>query len=358
MENIIYAGQATPWQLLRKTFPNSEEKERRSRYLEIIQKYYPNYEKSDITRMVLDINKSGCATTSVANIIARKFYNEDSFKEQFGFDLKLSNSTIDYNILLVDLCCAVYKKAKIDIYSYERFSFDNVFEAARSFLGKEYDNDIDASNALYKEHIIPDGFDSDGKYQYKNSIPKKETIITTMEELALEKFGIENKFITEEELKSMFKVGGTDVNIADVAFFEKFSGLLATNKEFWINYYLEQHNLNYEVNIEMGKYDTKEFYQMLKDSLTDNSGIEISSDHNNPIYLHTDKRFSYFSLENDKGKGHAMTYKDIDFDGNIIVSSWGHDYIIDKEFIPNIEVSRFRFKEKTKNLEHSDTKKA
>ena len=332
-----------------------EEKERWNIYLSIIQNHFPDFDKNDIDNMLADLSKHGCAITSISNILANKFYNGDSFKEQFGFDLKVNDST-DYNILLVDMCCSVYNKAKIDIYRYERFSFDSVFDAARELLNEEYDNEVDASNALYKKGITPDGFDENGKLQYRTTMPTKESSISSLEEIAMEEFGIDKKDISKEELTSLFKTSGSDINIEDLEFYQKFSGLTENNKTFWTNYYLNQKGLDYEVFFDMNQYDQKDFYQMIKDNLLEGNGIEIGSNHKDPVYLHTNKRFSYFSLDAGNGKGHAMTFKDIDDSGNIIVSSWGRDYIIDKEYIPDLEVSVVKIKEKEKT--YSENKKA
>ena len=369
MNNVIYAGQSTPFDLLHKKIKFSKEKAQLISYIEVVQKNFPTADENELMEIVYDVFKEiksgSCAMASTANILAEKLCdNSNKSMEVFGFDLRTEDGKyLDYNKVFIDLGCKLYKKAKIDIYDYEYFEFNDMEEAAKMLLTDEalqkvYEQkdeiDLEASRQLFNSGYIADGLTSDKKLRFRSSFATKKELVGTFADVALKEFGIEKPDITEKELIELFAARGSKVNIKETAIREKLSGLLPTSKMFWTNYYLDSLNINKDVSIEKRQFNNeKEFYQTVKDCLDNDYGIEISSGINSDIYIHTNKKFSYSRLSDRQDVGHAMTFRNIDDNGNIVVSSWGSDYIIDKEYIPQLEVSVFKVKQKdSKNYQN------
>ena len=374
MNNIIYASQTTPFDLLHKKIKFPKEKAQLVSYIEIVGKNFPNANESELIKIANDlfseIKSSGCAMTTTANILAEKLCdNNDKSMEIFGFDLHTDDGkSLDYNKVLVDIGCKLYKKAKINIYNYEYFEFNDIKEAAKALLTEDdlnkiseleqqgSDIDSEVSRRLFNSGYMADGLTDDKKLRFKTSLVEKKEFIDTFSGVALKEFGIEKEDITAEELTDLFVARGSKISIKELSIWEKLSGLVPTSKTFWTNYYLDTLGMDKEVSIDKKSFGSEEeFYQAVSQSINNNCGIEISSGINNDIYMHTDKKFSYFKIS-DGNTGHAMTFKNIDDNGNIVVSSWGKDYIIDKEYIPQLEVSIFKVEQKKeKNYQNKNS---
>lgn len=372
MKDIIYAGQSIPFDLLHKKIKFPKEKKQLVSYMEIVKKNFPNASENELIRITynlfLEIKRTGCAMTAVANILAKKLGNTpEKAIESFGFDLTSETTEqLDYNKVLIDLGCKLYKQAKVYIYDYEYFAFDTMEDAAEALLQGEdlekyhkivksgYNIDLEASRMLFNNGFMAAGLTEDKKLKFRSPTPTKKEMISSLADVALKELGIDKQDITEKELKELFAAKGSTINIEDISIPEKFSGLLPKSKTFWTNYYLKSLNADVEVEVEMKEFDNNEdFYQRMEECVSNDYGVVIASTPRSEVFMHTNKKLSYVYVNDGNRSGHAMTFKKVDENGNVIVSSWGKDYIIDKEYIPQLEISIFKVKQKENINEHN-----
>jgi len=144
---------------------------------------------------------------------------------------------------------------------------------------------------------------------------------------------------------------------------EKFSGLIESNFNFWSNYYLQQYDVDFELKSEpiivsdfQGNY--QEFMKYIYNLISLGYSVSVSSTNNTDTYIHTNRLFSYTKISS-KESGHIMKLKGFNKDGDFIVSSYGEEFILSKEYFGILEFKKISTKviSKAKNQEESNVVK-
>ncbi len=342
----IEADQGFPYKLMKNKFFHREQYKE---LLYIASKNMPGISADEMIEMFKKLSNTGCSSAMLANSLVEQIYeNDEDFKNRFGFSI-LTKGKIDCNKLMVDIFSKLYGVMKVRFIEYERYSFSSVNEAALALLGKTYSNDSEALLQLFNSEINADGKDSNGNLLFKRNVPKITNYIGTCEEIAKEKFGLEN-VKTLEELKNICKEKNIEVEFKDIEIYEKLTGLGTQNFNFWSNYYLNKYDLDFSFNNEAiivsdFKEDYTSFMAHINNLVLEGYSISIGSTPNSIAYMHTDKKMSWSKISS-KETGHVMLFKYFDNNNDIVVSSYGEDYIIPKEYFNILEYNKIKKNEK------------
>lgn len=341
----IEADQGFPYKLMKnKLFHREQYKE----LLYIVNKNIPGISASEMIEIFKKLSNTGCSSAMFANSLVEQIYeNDEEFKNRFGFSL-LTKGKIDCNKLMIDIFSKLYGVMRVRFIEYERYSFSTVNEATLSLLVKTYNTDSEALLQLFNSGINADGKDLNGKLLFKNRVPKITDHIGTCEKVAKEKFGLEN-VKTLEYLKNICKEKNIELEFKDIEIYEKLTGLGTKNFNFWSNYYLNKYDLDFSFDNEaiiLGDFkdDYEAFMDHINNLVSDGYSISVASTPNSIVYMHTDKKMSWSKISS-KETGHVMLFKYFDNNNDIIVSSYGEDYIIPKEYFNLLEYNKLKKKE-------------
>lgn len=332
MIKIIEADQGKPYDLIKHRILN------RNKYkelLEIVKKNQPNLSIEEIVVMFKELSETGCSVAMLANCIAYFFQNDDDFKNKFSY--LIDGDVIDCNKIMVDIFSKFYNLAKVSIASYEQFKFENNEEAYKFFGGDSLE--------IFKKGYIFDGFDEKGNVIIKSRFPKVNKCVATPDQVAKKYFNLEG-ITSFEQLKQISK----DVQITDLKIYQKLTGLLTDSFNFWCNYYFKDFNktiVSKEIGIEDFKNDYNSFVEYVELLINNGYLINVSSRLKTDVYMHTQKKLSWTKISTDT-VGHVMLFKGFDENGDIVVSSYGEDYIISKEFYSILEFEMMEKQNKIK----------
>ena len=357
MSYVYVAAQEWPYELYNSLFfkLDKKAKSRVSEYINIIKKYHPDYDKNQIKQLLFELKKSGCAYSVVANSIAEQLYeDDDSFTEMFSFPLTIKNTDVlDYNRIMIDLFSMLHNTIKITIVKYDKYLFSSAKEAVKELLNKEVEEEK-AHNELYEAGYYPDGI-VNGKLRFKYKEPRVKTLYGTYSEIFYQFYGIYNNNITKEELISKLKQDGYEFGIEYDNPASKVSGLTCNSLNFWINYYLKKHDIDYEFkgeDLNMESYDNyDDFINELINLNKNGTTIEVSAHKGKMVKINYIGTKDWIEPYNDMA-GHAMTFKYLTENGDIVVtSSAGIETLIPKEYIPNLSFRTFKILSKEYEIE-------
>ena len=349
--NKIEADQGYPYKLMKNKFFHREQYKE---FLYIVNKNIPGITPSEIIEMFKRLSNTGCSSAMLANLLVEQIYeNEQEFKNIFGFN-PLTKNTIDCNKLMIDIFSKLYGVMKIKFIEYERYSFNDINEATLTLFGKRCMTDSEAALELFNNGIILDGKDKNGKLLFKSNVPKISNYVGTCDQVAREKFGLSD-VKNMDMLKKVCKDKNIEVEFKDIEIYQKLTGLGTQNFNYWSNYYLNKYNVNFEINEEaIVVSDFKENYELFRGYIEDlkleGYSISVASTPNSIAYMHTNKNMSWSKISS-KETGHIMLFKCFDSNGDIVVSSYGEDYIIPKEYFNILEFNKIKSKEKQEELE-------
>ena len=345
----IEADQGFPYKLMKNKLFNREQYKE---FLYIVTKNIPGISANEVIEMFKKLSNTGCSGAMFANSLVEQIYQDDeTFKNRFGFSL-LTKGKIDCNKLMVDIFSKLYGVMKVKFIEYERYSFSSINEATLTLLGKTYNTDSEAYIQLFNSGINADGKDSNGNFIFKSKVPKTTNHIGTCEEVAKEKFGLEN-IKTIDNIKNICKEKNIEVEFKDIEIYEKLTGLGTQNFNFWSNYYLNKNDLNYSIDSEaiiVGDFnsDYSAFIDHINNLVLEGYSISVASTPNSIAYMHTDKKMSWSKISS-KETGHVMLFKYFDNNKDIVVSSYGEDYIIPKEYFNLLEYNKLKKREIEEN---------
>lgn len=341
----IEADQGFPYKLMKNKFFHRDQYEE---FLYIVNKNIPGISAVEIIEMFKKLSNTGCSSAMLANSLVEQIYdNDEIFKKTFGFSL-LTKNKIDCNKLMVDIFSKLYGVMKIRFIEYEKYSFSNINEASLSLLGRTYSIDSEAMLQLFNSGISADGKDSVGNLVFKTRTPIITNYVGTCEQIAKEKFGLEG-IKTLEDIKNICKEKNIEVEFKDIEIYEKLTGLGTENFNFWTNYYLSKYDLDFTFNNEAiivsdFKEDYESFMSHINNLILDGYSISVASTPNSIAYMHTDKKLSWSKISS-KETGHVMLFKYFDDNKDIVVSSYGEEYIIPKEYFSLLEYNKINKKE-------------
>lgn len=348
---IIEVDQNRPYDLMKnRFFRGNQYKE----LLYIAKKNQPDLTVLEIIEMFKKLSKTGCSAAMIANIIGEKVYiNDNDFKEKFGFSLSdIDGQNIDYNKILVDVYSKLYNVAKVKFIKYDEYEFKSAKEAAKNLLKKEFNKDFEAILELFNSGYSANGYSKSGNLLFKKRVPKISEYVGNASEISENLFGI-NGVKTFEGFKEICSDKNIEIQISDLEIYEKLTGLGTNNFNFWMNYYFNKYNLDftfYSEGIIINDFNNnyRKIQNYILNLISEGYSISVSAGPNKEVYIHNNKAFSWMKITNDKA-GHVMLFKSFDQNEDIVVSSYGKDYIIPKEYFNQLELNKIKKEQKQVN---------
>lgn len=365
MNKTYIASQSAPYELMNKKIKSTNDSIRLRNLVNIVLLTHQNYKENDIKDLFCSLKNSGCTYATFANVIIQQLQNNkdiniflEEFQNLFGYSLyDAEKNIIDYNRLLVDLYSTLYKVGDLSVSYYNKYSYKSLMEAANNLIGEDEKYNVDnAATKLFDKGYYSDGFDENGNLVFKDiKNPVIVRVIGTYQELAFKVFKRDFSNFSDEEIKKVFKKYNMQVCEKSYENSSKFSGLTTININFWLNEFFRRKNINLEVNVQNIAWcidSTEEFLQRINDALEKGASISVSSDHNCDVYMKNlkEKFLNWDKLENGK-VGHSMFLKNISDTGDLIVSSWGEDYLIPIEYCKALILKSIFIKPKNYDLD-------
>ena len=352
MQRTLEADQGKPYSIIKKRLMHPV---LYKELLLIAKKNRPELTIEEIVVMFKKMSDTGCSAAMLTNVIFDEFYeNDEKFQEMFGFSLRVNNtSKIEINKLLVDIFSRFYGVGKIRFVEHDKYFFNSCKEASKHLLNKDFEDESQAVVALFDAGYALDGFSEDGKTCIKSREYKISCYVGTFNSVAREKFGV-NNVTTYDELKNICDKNDIGVECKEFDIQQKLTGLLFENFNFWCNYYFKSHGLDCSLEIE-NINAVSNGYDSLKEEITrcinEGYSVTVSSGPKSDVQMHTEKALSWTKISNEKA-GHIMKFKRFDKDGNIIVSSYGEEYIIPKEFYTDLLYRKIKVVNGVKETKH------
>lgn len=338
MKKILEADQDRPYNLMKNHLLHGKQYKE---LLAIAKNNRPDLEDREFINMFKRLANTGCSAAMLANVIAEQLYTNDlEFEKMFGFSLAINRDYLDYNKILVDIFSRLYKIGKVRFIEYSEYAYSSSIEAVEKLFEKEMKTDSEAVLYLFDHGLIANGYDEKGKKLFKSIKPKITDYVGSCLEIAKSKFGLDgvNSF---DELKKICDQKHIEMTCKDLEIHEKFTGLGTNNFNFWCNYYFQSHKLDITLsmqNIILSDFhnDYASFQEYILQLISNGYSISVSSGVNSDVYMHTNKQFSWQKISTEQA-GHIMSFKRFSHSGDIIVSSYGKDYIIPKEYFNLLE---------------------
>lgn len=335
----IEANQDLPYSLMKnRLLHNKEYKE----LIYIVNKNIPNISSNEAIEVFKKLSQTGCSAAMMANTLVDQLYsNDEEFKRVFGYSL-LTRDKVDSNKLMVDIFSKLYKVMKFKFVEYKSYKFNSIKEASLNLL-KEYESDSKSILKLYNKGIMSDGLDSDGMLKFKSREPLIEEYVGSINEVARKKFGIDN--INDiETLKKICLSSNIELTLKDIEIYQKLTGLGPNNFNFWANYYLNQYNIDFtlaseEIAINKFKDNYFSFIDYINDLSMKGYSISVSSTVNGISWMHQKNKLSWSKISSSTA-GHVMLFKYFDQNNDIVVSSYGEEYVIPKEYFKELEFKK------------------
>ena len=365
MNKTYMASQLAPYELINRKIRSSKDSARLQNLVNIVLLTHPDYKENNVKDLFCSIKNSGCTYATFTNAIIQQLQIDkdinnflEDFQNLFGYSLyDAEKNIIDYNKLLVDLYSTLYKVGDLSVSYYNRYSYKSLMEAANNLISKdEKYNESNVAAKLCDKGYLPDGFDGMGNLIFKDiKNPVIVRVIGTYQELASKVFEKDFSNFSDEEIKNLFKIHNIEVCEKSYENFSKLSGLTTTNINFWLNEFFRRKKIDFEVNVQNIAWcidSTEELIQKINESLEKGTSILVSSDHNYKIYMKNleEKFLPWDKLENSK-VGHAMFLKGISDTGDLIVSSWGKDYLIPIDYCKGLILKSIFIKQKNYELD-------
>ncbi len=350
MITMFKTYQGAPYRLFKKKFKSMPIKKELDELEEMVLKYNPTYTKKDIKRLYYELKEKGCTYASLANVIIEQSkYDDDTFRELFGYSMYKEDGSIQYNKIMIHLYACLADMVEANVHEYQVYHFDSVMEAAETLLHKRFEKDMEAHLALFDSGWIPNGVDESGKIIFKSRTCKNATYLGTYASIAKEIFGIEYLTLSKEDFCQLLKENNMECSISFENPESKLSGLVSSsNINLWINKFFEVNQIDLSLkaeNIDTRNVSYEDFmldiYTRKQNGYSIGIGIPVDSN----IFM-TDGK----SWENPSSKsaGHQMNFQNFDHLGNIVVSSWGKTYVIPKCFYKELEYDAIRIERKRK----------
>ena len=142
----VQADQRLPYKLMKNKFLY---REKYKKLLNIVNKNIQNINPEEVIQIFKKLSDTGCSCAMLANTLVEQIYTDDlTFYNTFKFSI-LENDAVDCNKLMVDIFSKLYGVMKIRFIEYKRYSFANMKEASLELLGKNYNDDSQASLDLF-----------------------------------------------------------------------------------------------------------------------------------------------------------------------------------------------------------------
>lgn len=333
MKKILEADQDRPYNLMKNPLLHGRQYKE---LLSIAKNNRPDLDDGEFINMFKRLANTGCSSAMLANVIAQQLYTNDlEFKKMFGFSLAINRDYLDYNKILVDIFSRLYKIGKVRFAEYSEYAYSSAIEAVEKLFGKDIKTDNEAILYLFDHGFIANGYDDKGKMLFKSRKPKITDYVGSCLEIAKNKFGLDG-VKSFDDLKKICDQRHIEMGCEDLEIYEKFTGLGTNNFNFWCNYYFKSHKLDVTLfiqNIILSDFhnDYGAFQEYILQLISNGYSISVATEPNSDVYMHTNKQFSWQKISTEQA-GHIMIFKSFSSSGDIIVSSYGKDFIIPKEY--------------------------
>lgn len=359
MQYIYYASQDFPQEQFKKLFKSKETKNTIYNYMEILKRNGINN-----PHIFYELEQRGCTYAYVTNAIITKIIMESNqeltdsdIKDIFGFSLSRDGNTLDCNMLMIDMFASLYDKVKLTLHKYQTYHYKSAIDAAKDLFGRDFSSEQEAVIELFNNGIVLDGIDETTKEnKYRNIKPSNDVIYGSYPEIAKSLLNINDEGMDKEKLKVLLMDKGITFEEHDKSPESKFSGLTRDNINSWVNYYLLKKNINIEFKNETMEQDNMtydEFQEHLKELLGEGYILGVSSSPgSNAFITSTEEKIGVSS----KQAGHSMLIVGFNDNNDLLVSSWGRDFIIPKENYRNFRYTKAQIK--TPKAEITNDKKS
>lgn len=359
---IDKADQCEPAHLYKKIFKSKKDRQILDEFKDIVLHYYPDYTEKDIAKLYENLSREGCAYASLANtLVVQLDFDNDFFKEKFGFDLESSDGTVNYNKVMIDIYACLKDIVQLDVSYYEFLTGRTINEITQLVCEQQFENVDDAIVALFNNGWSGNGKDANDNLVFKSRTCQNRRIIGNYSAVANELFGIDRPGISKDELVELLQENKMEYKFSYESAPTKLSGLLSDKvQNFWVNRYLQEKNidLTFESRVitsdDFETYD--DFKMMLLNKRDEGSFISIATGPHSNVWM-TDGDGLGWSKPSSDSKGHKMTFAGFDDEDNILVSTYGHVEMIPKEFYKQLNYTESRVQgytqEKNSNLENT-----
>ena len=333
---------------MKKTFKTKKDKEYIANIYTIIKNNNKEFSDKDIIKLCLEISKSGCTYASMANAIMDQMSNNIEYlEEKLGYSISNKDGVMEYDRLMIDIFSAISNMIELEYYKNNVYKFSTIKECYENIVNKPHENEITSINELNSMGIMMDGFSEDGLLMFKDvKNINKQVLIGTYKELANNLFGI-NQNINKEQLETLLKDNGYNYKINNDIHYSKFSGLgrvKEININKWLNTFFRKKNIDIEIDVEnindYGK-NYEEFITIMNDKIKNNYSVLVSSNKDSEVWMTDGKSWEKPSYE----AGHRMNFNGFDNEGNILLCSWGKNYIVPKEYFNRLEFTSVKLSE-------------
>lgn len=327
--NTIAGSQNSLYAKSKKIVKDKTLKEELEQVKNIIKKNLPYYSEEDITCLLQEIEKRGCSYVCAASIIFEQINNEKEFEQIFGFKKCNKKGELNHDLLIAELYSFMKDKIELNIEGdYITYMFDSPVTAAKDLLKQEFSTASDAVIALTNA-----GYEINGK-KYTKFENYKKTMYGNYRELAKELLEEKAEDITNIiDFDKALRKEQLAFRIKEYNNAEKFSGLLGTNFEKWLNYYFQSKGIEKELKSESFKLNNLNIISKLEEYIENDYSIAVGITPGDDINMSDGTWFGNFNFSNVKHAGHVMPLVGVDDELNFVVSAWGKNHIITKPYV-------------------------
>lgn len=352
IKNIYTSDQTSPYLFFTRLLKSKDVKNRLYKYLDCLKNN--KISRKDISSILKKLKEEGCSYAFFANSLVESFlisnnyqYDDNKFIDLYGLSIQVDNDSIDSSIMMVDIFSKLFNLSRFNIHKYDVRIFKNAKEAALGILGVDIENDTDAILELFNNGYVMDGSTLDGNIRFKSKNVINITMVGTYDDIANKLFGVSVSNISKQELTEMLKKKDITFDEVDKDPHSKLSGLTSSNMNFWGNYYLNLINSNLECNFNVFHMDEVDnFEDYIRNALASNNIVGVSTSAGSDVKMIDPRTNESISIASDSA-GHMMTFRKFDIDGNIIVDSYGKDYLIKKDDLNSLLFNVVNIKNKS-----------
>lgn len=339
--DVLGGNQESCLNKFKKVFKSSSDKLEIKNLEDTVHKYYPDMSKHDMEKLFSKINSTGCTYVATANSIYEQFnYNADLFRKKFGFDMYLPNGELNNNQLILDMYLFMEKRLQINYKgSYETITYDSWTAAAKSIFGEDLPQNEATSKVVMEASKLGwstegCGGNLDGTVTLKKYNMQPKTLVGTPEELVYKLTG-KKMNIDSKDLSKFLKDNQIVANIENTH-----PGSKIFRDDEWLQSYFKSKGVNLEEHVKYSHLnlsnDSSSLFSDLKRAYDEGYSISVVSPNKVVTSLSNGSKFGHVMLDG-VDSGHAMIFRGVTKEGNLIVSSWGKYFLIEKEFVPNLD---------------------
>lgn len=312
----------------------------------IIKKHKPEYTNQEILELATKVKETGCSSVDVANNIFEQLnYDSEKFSSLFGFSMFKSNGSLNHNALILDIVSFFEDKVEVKVKgTYKTNTYDSNITAANQILGTNFSDNTEAFIALTNNNVRIDG----NTYTYFEKNPSNYIgdYKDISKQLGLDVDSLED-FQTQLKQKNIV----ASVESADIP--SKLTTLNIKNHDKWMNLYFNYKNIDLAFTTnELHFKDYDSLVTEIESNIKNGNSISVGVRPSSEVSMTDGTKFGWFNFGNFNNAGHVMSFRGINDNGDIVVSSWGKYYTIPKVYASSLE---FKSRKLKSVLDYSST---